>query len=380
MISPRQILFYLIVAPFICVAQLSLKEVKQSMESAFASKGRFVLEVQQYKKYLYETDTIKRDYSVYVDRTTKPNFISIYQNDYKRYIMYDTSDLAYSYDSLNNELKQITGSVQTLLKNEGSIPRFLNPTELDFVTFFFNDSVSRMVDSNNSDLTIRFVGHSNNGVKSGWIEMKIDRSSFLPFSMITFVELEDGEVQYETLSFKYDTTGISKHEEIRGRISKSQLNPKVIRDAIDQYFFVDSNFQSFPIISDGKQITIATDTSKFILLDFWYISCLPCIESIPQLNELVTRFPNRLKVYSINGIDKEKDIRKFASKQHLLTEYVRIEREILKKMHIKAFPTFVLIAPNNKIVYIQYGINTKLYEDVSKSINSYIRNKSQYPQ
>lgn len=378
MISPRQILLYLILTPFFCAAQLSLKAVKQSMESAFVSKGRFVVAVQQHKKYVYEADTLKRDYSVYFDRTTKPNYISIYQNDYKRYILYDTSDLAYSYDPFKNELKQIAGSVETLLKNEGSIPRFLHPSESDFMESFFKDSVTSIIDSNNSDLTIRFVGHSNNGVKSGWIEMKIDRSSFLPLSMITFVEIENGEVQYEILSFKYDTTDIPKHERIRGKISKGQLSTKEVPEVIDQYFVIDSNFQSFPVVSDGKQMMVVADTSKFILLDFWYISCLPCIESIPQLNELVTRFSSRLKVYSINGFDAEKDVRKFASKQLLLTESVGIKREILKGMQIKAFPTFILIAPNTKIVYIQYGIHTNLVEDVSKFIHSYGRNQNQY--
>lgn len=374
MVRQGQILLFLILTPFFSYAQLSLREVRQSMESAFASEGRFVLEVRQCKKYLYETDTTRINYSIYFDITTKPNYISIYQNDYQRYIIYDTANLAYSFDPSNKELKRITGSAENLLKNESSIPRFLNPTESDFVDFFFKDSVSRIIASNNADYIIRYVGRSNNGVKSGWIEMKVNKKSFLPLSMITFVELEDGEVQYESLLFNYNQTQKIKHEQIRDRIGKSKLLSKIAQPNANNYFVIDSNFQSLQVISEGKSVEIKTDTNRFILLDFWYVSCLPCIESIPQLNQLATRFPSQLKVYSINGFDKESTVKKFKYKHQFLSESFGIKSDNFKRMNIKSFPTFILIAPNGKIVLVQNGFNDNFYNEISNLINSYFLN------
>ena len=62
---------------------------------------------------------------------------------------------------------------------------------------------------------------------------------------------------------------------------------------------------------DGKAFTTESLKGKITILNFWMISCPPCIAEIPGLNNVVRKYGRDDINYIAFGIDDEKDINGF---------------------------------------------------------------------
>lgn len=61
----------------------------------------------------------------------------------------------------------------------------------------------------------------------------------------------------------------------------------------------------------GKYAQLNIPDDQVVLLDFWSVSCGPCIDEIPTLNDLANKYDDKIKLISINndllyGSNKEK--------------------------------------------------------------------------
>ena len=65
---------------------------------------------------------------------------------------------------------------------------------------------------------------------------------------------------------------------------------------------------------EGKQFTTDNLKGKITILNFWMISCPPCIAEIPGLNNIVQKYGQDDFNYIAFGLDDEKDIRNFLEK------------------------------------------------------------------
>ena len=53
---------------------------------------------------------------------------------------------------------------------------------------------------------------------------------------------------------------------------------------------------------------------KVVVLEFWNINCVPCVQAIPHLNELVVQFSNRVVFISISD-DNGDYLKKFLKRK-----------------------------------------------------------------
>lgn len=75
---------------------------------------------------------------------------------------------------------------------------------------------------------------------------------------------------------------------------------------------------TLPSITDDS-ISLNNLKGQYVLLDFWFIGCGPCIQSIPMLNELQNKFSNdRLSVIGVNCLtDDVEKIKSFCANQDM---------------------------------------------------------------
>ena len=96
------------------------------------------------------------------------------------------------------------------------------------------------------------------------------------------------------------------------------------------------------------------DSKKYTLLDFWGTWCSPCIATIPKLKSLnEDRKQYDLQIVSIAYDDdvekvKQKLRREAISWTNLFDDNTK--SIIVEKYRVRAFPTFILIDPDGKIV------------------------------
>jgi cytochrome c biogenesis protein CcmG, thiol:disulfide interchange protein DsbE len=100
-----------------------------------------------------------------------------------------------------------------------------------------------------------------------------------------------------------------------------------------------------PRIVVDQWLTPAPDTAgKFVLVDFWATWCGPCRRSIPHLNELQSKFPDRLVVIGLS--DESPDaIRRMASPQISYAVGTDPQKRMSREVEVSGIPHAMLIDP-----------------------------------
>lgn len=104
--------------------------------------------------------------------------------------------------------------------------------------------------------------------------------------------------------------------------------------------------------TDGNVKSLEDYRGSYLLINFWKNDCNACEVQMKYLNDILKRFPNKLKVISISssphmGFDKSMKL-----KYHFPWEFFNFDNQydLLSKYEIKFYPTFVLISPEGKII------------------------------
>jgi len=112
--------------------------------------------------------------------------------------------------------------------------------------------------------------------------------------------------------------------------------------------------------------------AKPLLVDFWYMSCLPCIESIPHLNEIKARYEDELIVMGINSIDNNEEDRSrlpnFLSKNQMDYDILLTEHTTDSLYRVSGYPTLYLIDTDGEVVFSQAGFHESLGDTLSRAI------------
>lgn len=91
----------------------------------------------------------------------------------------------------------------------------------------------------------------------------------------------------------------------------SKANPGIV-GLMNPDCMIGSGAPDFSAITlDGEPFTTLSLKGKITVLNFWTISCPPCIAEIPGFNNVVQKYGRENFNFVAIGMDDEKDIRKF---------------------------------------------------------------------
>jgi thiol-disulfide isomerase/thioredoxin len=99
----------------------------------------------------------------------------------------------------------------------------------------------------------------------------------------------------------------------------------------------------------GQNLSPEDIEQELIILNFWSISCKPCIEKIPELNNLARRFMDKVALISVNSDLREGHdldiLHKFVLKRKI--EYPVLidtkESKLMEKYGVNGWPAYFLI-------------------------------------
>jgi thiol-disulfide isomerase/thioredoxin len=105
---------------------------------------------------------------------------------------------------------------------------------------------------------------------------------------------------------------------------------------------------------NGEKIDLSK-ISKPTVLNFWFTSCKPCIDEMPILNKIKSKYQNQVDFIAITHEEKDKTVPFF--KKHKF-DYKQIigEKEFVEQLGIQAFPKNIFIDKNGIIKIIENGI------------------------
>ena len=124
----------------------------------------------------------------------------------------------------------------------------------------------------------------------------------------------------------------------------------------------------------GQLISLDSFKGKYVLIDFWGTWCVPCIQGIPELKVVQSKYKDRLSVISIayehpNHRDKWlRAINKYGMNWTQTAEFTNTKEGVNELYNVHAYPTLLLADPEGILVAkIKYG--EPLDEQIQQFLN-----------
>ncbi len=140
-----------------------------------------------------------------------------------------------------------------------------------------------------------------------------------------------------------------------GLISSPDLSASTYKlgDYMGDYTVTDVNGDSYTFSELLK-------TKKAIVLNFWFVNCGPCQMEFPYLQTASNVYSDDVAVIAINPtIDKESDIKKYATQNELTIPLVKGEEAWITAFALRGFPTTVVIDRYGSIAFTHMGAVTE---------------------
>jgi thiol-disulfide isomerase/thioredoxin len=147
------------------------------------------------------------------------------------------------------------------------------------------------------------------------------------------------------------------------RAQKDQTGGEAVMQ--DDFLNGNSNAPDFPRgldwLNTDKPLSLAELRGKIVLLDFWTFCCINCMHVIPDLKKLEEKYPQELVVIGVHSAKFTNEQGSEAIRQAILRYGVvhpvvnDKDFQIWSSYGIHAWPSFVLINPNGKIIGVHSG-------------------------
>lgn len=199
-----------------------------------------------------------------------------------------------------------------------------------------------------------------------------------------------------TYSAKYKDQ-IQNNQWLLSNITFDTFNNNDLKESLQQYFnsytledykpLTEEDYKLLSNKSKAPEIkgflypnyTKETDLKfgKIKVIDFWYTSCMPCIQAIPALNQIQEEFKDHVDVVGINPMEtKIKDqerIEKFLKRTPINYDILMVDGAIPKAYNVRAYPTVYIIGTDGKIKYSATGYSESLHKELNKELKKLIK-------
>lgn len=276
------------------------------------------------------------------------------------------------------ELKSITNN---LFFPDSSILKHLNHDKLDFA-----------LDSSDELYLIRRFSDKPTTVSSniGNVTRKklniihyVSKKDYKIIKTINCLEVDiEGYLSYDSTIYDYHYESAKSRKQIQKYINGFSAL-KEIQTLAPPVRLKKEIFPSFRLEDTLHQILDQSQiTSNYVLVDFWYKSCGPCLIQFPTLRKVREKFSKEeLAVLAINPFDKVDDsMMKFIRKTNYPFLYLFGAKKLRADLDITMFPSTILYDnQNKKIIFFDTGVNHDLVDHISQALDKFKREEKKSP-
>jgi thiol-disulfide isomerase/thioredoxin len=127
--------------------------------------------------------------------------------------------------------------------------------------------------------------------------------------------------------------------------------------------------KEYPIESettlDGKKISLNDLKGKPTLVNLWFTSCAPCIEEMPVLNELKSKYGEKFNFLSIT-FDSESKVKKFLEKYKFEFTHIVNSKKLTEKLGFEGYPVNLFLDKNGVVKIIKGNVNYEIVNGKAK--------------
>lgn len=110
---------------------------------------------------------------------------------------------------------------------------------------------------------------------------------------------------------------------------------------------------------DGRRYTSENTRGKIVVMKAWFISCVPCVREMPELNQLVDRYKNRKDILFISiAWDPAEKLRAFSKRTIFNYKIAPTSIDYIQTtLHVTGYPAHWVIGKNGLVVSMSYDRN-----------------------
>ncbi|MEM9987636.1 MAG: TlpA disulfide reductase family protein, partial [Bacteroidota bacterium] len=110
---------------------------------------------------------------------------------------------------------------------------------------------------------------------------------------------------------------------------------------------------------EGDSLALSDLRGKVVVLDFWYVGCLPCYKAMPYLQEIAEEYHSKgVMVIGINPMGQDSDRQaEYLQEKGIMYPTVHADPEEGwgKVYGVKSYPSLFIIDPDGKVAYREVG-------------------------
>ena len=192
----------------------------------------------------------------------------------------------------------------------------------------------------------------------------IDKKTLLPFRRLQYGKrLEEGKEAVDS----YDFSAAIKQEKSQFNINAFFNTPALREKERFEFLKLGSKAPTLSArnVRTDQILNLDSFKGKIVVLDFWYLSCMPCRTVMPILEKLQKKFgKERVVVIGINVRDTDaKEIVRFLDERKLsYAQFYQVGQLLASDYKLQAFPTTLVLdgKGNVRLTEIGWGDNTEL--------------------
>ncbi len=125
----------------------------------------------------------------------------------------------------------------------------------------------------------------------------------------------------------------------------------------------------------GKKFRLADHRGRVVVLDFWASWCGPCIQAMPQIEAVVSDFPETdVQLIAVNLQEQPEAITAALERMGLDLE-VALDRNgsVADQYGVTAIPQTVIVGPSGQVARLYVGINASLAKEMQRAITELLQ-------
>ncbi|WP_339874342.1 TlpA disulfide reductase family protein [Olleya marilimosa] len=121
---------------------------------------------------------------------------------------------------------------------------------------------------------------------------------------------------------------------------------------------------------EGNTFKLSDLKGQVVILNFWFTNCGPCIQEMPELNNLADNFKNKKVKFLAVTFNKKEIVEQFLKTKDFNFTLIPNANNIISLYGVSTYPTTIVINKKGEIVTKEVGYRTNIKSVLTKAINA----------
>jgi peroxiredoxin len=120
----------------------------------------------------------------------------------------------------------------------------------------------------------------------------------------------------------------------------------------------------------GNLYKLSDLKGKIVVLNFWFMACVPCIEEMPELNKLTEKYSNNTDiVFLAITYDSEEKVKSFLSNHDFNYPVAVGQKTLTEQYGIAMYPTNIILDKNGQVAFVLAAYSTDNVKKLDSKIS-----------